>query len=106
MPSEHFTTCLDLGHACLTGYDPAKFILGLGDKLGYVHLHDNDGIKDDHTLPGIGIIQWEKVRAALQKIGYQGVLCYEILGYFKNLSREETEDALKRAFKVGKELLC
>ncbi|MBR5272437.1 MAG: sugar phosphate isomerase/epimerase [Clostridia bacterium] len=106
LPSEHFTVCLDLGHAFLTGTDPAEFIRALGDKIGTIHLHDNCGLLDDHTIPGLGKIDWVAVRGALREIGYKGVLNYELSTYFGNFNDDDYESAAKLAFVAGGLLLC
>ena len=71
--------CLDTGHAHLSG--------GLVDAIetasGHVvttHVHDNGGRTDDHLLPFDGRIEWEPAMMALQKIGYEGPLVFELAG--------------------------
>lgn len=41
-----------------------------GDRLYAVHMHDNNGLTDQHILPGEGNICWEKLVAALQESAY------------------------------------
>jgi sugar phosphate isomerase/epimerase len=54
--------CLDLGHAHLTqpekniGIDEAFELLK--PRIAQLHLHDNQGSKDDHLWPGSGTIDW------------------------------------------------
>ena len=45
---ENLYLLYDSGHIQMSGEDPASVIKNAGDKLGYVHLDDNDGIKDLH----------------------------------------------------------
>lgn len=106
LPDEHFTVCLDIGHAFLVGFDPADCIRKLGDKIGTVHLHDNCGLLDDHTIPGLGKIDWEAVREAFIDIDYQGVLNYELSSYFANFTENEYEHAAKIAYVIGGLRLC
>lgn len=41
--------CLDIGHANIHSLQSLDdWIKGLGDKIKYVHLHNNDGVKDCH----------------------------------------------------------
>jgi sugar phosphate isomerase/epimerase len=39
---------LDVGHAKVTGVDYGAFVDRFGDRIRVAHLHDNDGIDDDH----------------------------------------------------------
>jgi sugar phosphate isomerase/epimerase len=45
-----------------------------------VQASDNRGTTDDHLPPGEGIIDWERVRSALQRAGYRGVFMLEVAG--------------------------
>ncbi|HEX3966707.1 MAG TPA: sugar phosphate isomerase/epimerase family protein [Edaphobacter sp.] len=55
--------CLDLGHANLAhpekniGIDEAFELLK--PRIAQLHIHDNQGQKDDHLWPGTGSIDWE-----------------------------------------------
>lgn len=49
--------CLDIGHAhCNSTTSVADWIISLKDKIGYVHMHDNHGEKDEHLGFGQGNI--------------------------------------------------
>jgi sugar phosphate isomerase/epimerase len=54
LASPRFRSCLDVGHAHLFSGDAAGFARGLGNRIAHVHLHDNDGVWDDHRPPGEG----------------------------------------------------
>lgn len=83
--------CYDVGHQnCFT---PNFDVLNLyGDKLIAVHLHDNMGKHDDHTLNLYGNIDWDKIARNLAR--YQEVsLDYELTMSDKHgLSEEEVLD--------------
>ena len=63
-PSERLRFCFDSGHAnCFT---PQLDPLGMfGDRLVTTHLHDNDGIQDQHMRPGMGNIRWPELMRRL-----------------------------------------
>ena len=42
------------------------------------HVHDNNGQRDDHLVPGHGTIDWEGVMMAFQKVGYDGAWIFEL----------------------------
>jgi sugar phosphate isomerase/epimerase len=72
--------CLDTGHAAVfkNGTTPADAVRLWGTEyLRTMHVHDNDGRRDCHWMPGKGVIDWADFAAALQEIGYKGVLSLE-----------------------------
>jgi sugar phosphate isomerase/epimerase len=69
--------CLDYGHANLMG-DLSDAIETVGGHLWTTHVHDNDGRKDDHRVPFAGRIDWDAAIMETQKIGYDGVLMFEV----------------------------
>lgn len=87
---DRFKICLDTGHAAVIGEDAAKMARICGDKLAVLHCHDNDGIYDLHTYPFSAQgsrhnfkpvrVDWTAFMQALEDIGYQGNLNFEI-GY-------------------------
>jgi sugar phosphate isomerase/epimerase len=51
--SDYLGVTVDVGHANVTGVDPAAFVDRFGDRIRVCHLHDNDGTADQHdALPG------------------------------------------------------
>jgi sugar phosphate isomerase/epimerase len=69
--------CLDYGHANLAG-DVAEAIETISGHLATTHLHDNAGRRDDHLVPYAGKIDWDAAMMATQKVGYDGVLMFEV----------------------------
>ena len=72
-----FVVCVDTGHTHKSvGYDGnpsvGDTIRLLGDRIACLHLHDNNGISDQHRLPTAGSIDWADVFDALDEIGYSG----------------------------------
>lgn len=105
LDNEVFTVCYDVGHAYIVGQDPVEMLKKLGKVIGCTHIHDNDGVKDRHTLPFYGNIDWEAVMKAFAEVGYCGFLNYEA-GYFvKNVPVELRREAAKYMAAVGKHLI-
>jgi sugar phosphate isomerase/epimerase len=69
--------CLDYGHAHLMG-DLGEAIEALSGHLWTTHVHDNHGVRDDHLTPYSGAIDWDAAMMETQKIGYDGVLMFEV----------------------------
>lgn len=73
----HFTACLDLGHCGLVGDNAGGMIRGMGQRLGCLHIHDNDNFNDSHTLPYLSEMDWDDILRALGEIDYRGHFTYE-----------------------------
>jgi len=70
--------CWDVGHANLGKFDQYESITTLGSRLRVLHLHDNYGTKDDHSLPFLGTVDWQGILRGLKDIGYEGTFNYEV----------------------------
>jgi len=69
--------CLDVGHAHLDG-DVVDAVETVSEHLIATHVHDNRGRADDHLAPFEGTIDWAAALIALQKIGYDGPMMFEV----------------------------
>ena len=79
--SDGLYALLDLGHLLLTGEDPAATIRMLGDRLGYVHVDDNDGQSDVHYGLLEGVLSEHALHGFLDAFAeskYDGPLAIEI----------------------------
>jgi sugar phosphate isomerase/epimerase len=89
--------CLDYGHANLMG-DLSDAIEAVSGHLWTTHVHDNDGRSDDHRVPFAGRIDWDAAIMETQKIGYDGVLMFEVA------DSGDPIEVLKRAAKARERL--
>ena len=79
MNDDHFKVCLDTGHAAVCRECVGDAVRALGkDLLRTLHVHDNNGIHDQHRLPYFGVIDWEDFANALAEIGFDGAFSYEV----------------------------
>jgi len=69
--------CMDIGHAHLLD-DAAEAVETASEYLVTTHIHDNRRQNDDHLVPFQGTINWPAAVMAFEKIGYDGVLMYEV----------------------------
>ena len=97
MHGPHFAACLDTGHATVVGQNPAAMLRKLGKRTQVLHIHDNDGILDQHWLPGEGVIDWDDVIRALNEIDYSGTFNTEASIYFNKLSQLDVSDTTTAA---------
>jgi Sugar phosphate isomerases/epimerases len=70
--------CLDLGHAnCFSKEDVLVWIKKLNHRIGYVHMHNNHGVYDEHNALMNGNIRYEKVFEYLQCYASDAILAIE-----------------------------
>jgi sugar phosphate isomerase/epimerase len=75
---ERMTVCLDIGHVNANSSKTLEeWIIGLGDRIRYVHLHNNNGTLDDHWRLDKGKINIIKVLHLLQKYSPNAVWTIE-----------------------------
>lgn len=97
--------CVDVGHAHLVGDSPAELIRALGhDRVQALHIHDNQGVVDDHMLPYLGTIDWEDLTKALAEIDYDGVFTLEILLFYKKFEDDFLPIAARWVREMGQYL--
>ncbi len=86
----------DIGHAQMSGEDPAEVLPAAGPRLGYVHLDDNDGAGDLHLALTDGVQTRESLEAlftTLGEIGYDGPVSLEM-----SPNLPDVADAVRRGF--------
>ena len=105
---DRLRVCFDTNHLLME--DPAEFVRKVGKKIVTIHVSDFDYLNERHWLPGEGDLQWDKILAALQEVGYQGPWLYEInFAAPRSMQRERDltcEDFARNAQEIfeGKEL--
>ena len=99
---ENLYLLYDSGHIQMSGEDPEAVIANAGDRLGYVHLDDNDGVSDLHWSLLDGVMTDESlvtILRALDAVGYQGALSLELSPALTKPARalSESRDVLASA---------
>jgi sugar phosphate isomerase/epimerase len=97
LENPHVGLCLDYGHAHLMG-DVTDAVETISGHLLTTHVQDNGGKRDDHLVPFAGSIDWSSAIMATQKIGYEGVLMFEVDG------TGNPADVLRRSVKARERL--
>lgn len=67
---------LDVAHANIRG-EIEGFVESFGDRIGHVHVSDNDGESDIHLQIGDGDIDWEKTMDMLKESKFDGWVTVE-----------------------------
>ena len=107
--ADAFTVCLDLGHCGLIGEEPYDAIRILGhDRLGALHVHDNNYIQDNHTIPyDYGMrMNWDKITTALGEIDYKGDFTFEADMFFKRFDQSNIGMSVKFMADIGRSLIA
>lgn len=107
MNSPYFTGCVDVGHAEMVNCEGATNMLRrLGhDRVGALHIHDNDLYYDLHTTPFVGKINWKEVAKALKDINYCGHFTFENTMFLRNFPDKLIPQCLKLIEKTGRYLV-
>lgn len=67
----------DTGHANIRKNDQSADIAALGNSLAALHIHDNDGSRDEHTGLFCGTLNIDAVMDGIIKNGYGGYFTFE-----------------------------
>jgi len=78
--SHNLGFCYDSSHDFIAKEFRSRSLEKWGALLMTTHLSDNNGINDDHLLPGSGTIDWQRVIEYFPKGSYQGTLMLEVDG--------------------------
>ena len=99
--------CVDTGHTNLGvnhGHPSVGNVIRcLGSLVEVVHMHDNNGIKDEHKMPMTGIIDFPDVISALREIGFDGYFNLEVS--LTNLGPGMTFDEAEFSVRILRNLL-
>lgn len=77
-----FVACLDIGHAAISGTPSVDMLHRLGSRVKVLHAHDNDGLCDAHTAPGLGKFDWKAIASAVREIGFDGMFNFEADSFY------------------------
>ena len=99
---EEFAVCLDSGHALITGEDIPSTVRLLGKRIEVLHLHDNDGTRDDHLPPYLGKLDFDALFTALKEVGYAGNINFEV--HFGYMPEELLESQMRYLNEAGRRL--
>jgi sugar phosphate isomerase/epimerase len=88
----------DIGHAQMSAEDPRAALLAAGERLGYVHLDDNDGFDDLHLALTEGVQTTDslaKLFTALDEVEYTGPTSLEMKS-----DLPDPADAIRRSYNI------
>ncbi|TVP41679.1 sugar phosphate isomerase/epimerase family protein [Candidatus Nitrosocosmicus arcticus] len=82
--SEFLKLNFDIGHFYCVNEDPSMLVLKLEEYIEHFHMADIKNRKHYHLIPGHGSIDFKKVLATMDKIGYDGYVTVELYPYKTN----------------------
>ena len=97
-PPEYLGICYDSGHANL-GHDRMDSLEAYKDRLLSLHLHDNDGTKDQHRLIFSGAVDWERLAGIIAASAYRKPISMEVA--IHNTGIDTAEEFLRQAYETG-----
>lgn len=106
---EIFGFCFDVGHANILGKNLYQSVLALGGRLKILHIHDNDGVSDLHTMPytfarswNPAATDWEGFLRGLREIKYEGVINFETFRCMESFPGELHPFVLRLLAEMGR----
>jgi len=99
---DNLGVCFDAGHYHCNykdDWDLSKF----KDRIFCVHLHDNNGLEDQHLLPFDGNLDWKYVMNTLNKLNYDGPITMELC-YRNQYLERSVDDFYLDGYKAGLKL--
>ena len=80
-------------------------IRAIGERLGALHIHDNDRWKDLHQIPFAGSIDWNEVVKALKDIDYKGEFTLEADSFLGSYNAENVFEGVQALAASAKKLV-
>jgi len=77
-PADVVGLCYDSGHGHLGENRGLGYLAAHGDRLLALHLHDNDGVSDQHQPPYMGTLELSRLATVLAGSAYCRELSFEI----------------------------
>jgi len=91
--------CYDCGHGNMGDHTGLDHLDALKDRLISIHLHDNDGVGDQHKLLFTGTVDWPRLAAIIAKSSYKKCVSMEVT--MRNMGISDEQAFLAEAFKTG-----
>ena len=102
---DYANTTIDLSHAAIARSDVVEMAERMGDRLRHIHLTDGTGsAKDEHLVPGRGVMQAERFLRHLVGTGFDGHVVLEI-NTRRCSTRTERENDLRESLEFARQHL-
>ena len=74
---DYLGLCYDSGHGNVGAANGLDHLESLKDRLISVHLHDNDGSADQHQIPFMGTVNWQRLAGIIAASSYRKYVSLE-----------------------------
>jgi sugar phosphate isomerase/epimerase len=94
---DHVSLCLDVGHVNIySSRSIDDWVEGLNSKIGYVHLHNNDGKSDDHLGFNEGSIDMKHILSLLDEYCPNAVKTLEVFEIYSTIKWLQVNGYIKK----------
>ena len=74
----------------------------LGDRIECFHIHDNNGMGDQHLAPYMGVLDWNRFIEGLRAIHFSKPLSFETFNVWNVVDNEVAPELMKFIAKTGR----
>ena len=85
------------------GKDIKNTMIQLGDRIRAFHVHDNNGVDDQHLAPFMGVQDWARFVDGLRAIGFDRTMSFETFNIWNTMNDPElSAEMLRFIAKAGR----
>lgn len=99
---KQFGFCLDTGHMLVLGKDLKQVMITLGDRIEAFHIHDNNGMHDQHLAPYMGVQDWSAFIDGLKAIRFNKTISFETFNIWNTIDAELCPEVMRVIAKAGR----
>ena len=94
--------CYDCGHGNIGARRGLEYLEAVKERLIALHLHDNDGTRDQHGVPFTGTVDFPQLMSLVARSGYRG--CITLESNVKSLDEAARATFLGDAYRTAERL--
>lgn len=95
---DYLGLCYDCGHGNMDANGLGKMDV-IKDRLIAIHLHDNDGINDEHKIPFTSTVDWNRLIDIIARSSYSKCINLEVS--MRNMGIEDVDQFVQLAYQKG-----
>ena len=86
----------------LGGQEILRTMRILGHRIRAFHVHDNNGISDQHLAPYLGVLDWDRFVQGLADIQFDQTMCFETFKSWENVDPSLRKIMLQYVYQAGR----
>lgn len=103
--AENIGVCLDVGHSHVLHENIGDTVRRIASRLFTLHIHDNHGYTDSHSMPWQGSIRWDEFARALADAKFSGCISLEV-DFNHAMPQEIRSDLRKTLARLAAAVAC